>query len=293
MTDHKKNSGKAPSIQFYWKDWLTDTKLLRCSKTAKGVWIDLVCLSCDMPVPGVFLRKNETFSEQKLEENRAFSEQEIVQMVHGKRAENKRCFEQLKAEGVVKQFTNGQYGKAFYVKRVYEDTLLRQKRSEAGKQGGNPEFEKGKPNPYYKQEDNHDHKQEDNQKIDTSSSSSSSPSSSLKSTPLGGKKPPPKKETNPDIRKFIDRYKQYHDKTHANPLDITGGKDAVQVQRLLKTYGFDRLCVLGKAFLDGIDPWANEHGFGIGIFKVRANFVANQLDDDFTPAMRFSKGEAI
>jgi len=33
--------GKAPADQFYWKDWLIDTKHL--SLEAKGAWIDILC----------------------------------------------------------------------------------------------------------------------------------------------------------------------------------------------------------------------------------------------------------
>ena len=64
-------------------------------------------------------------------------------------------------------------------------------RSESGKKGGNPAFEKGRKNPYYdKQKDNPDHNQDnlkkDNQKITSSSSSSTSTSVEEPPTPLGG-----------------------------------------------------------------------------------------------------------
>jgi len=189
----KKNSGKAPSFQFYWKDWLSDTRLLRCSRSAKGAWIDIICLSCDMPVPGVFCEKiAEKISKktQKISKNLVFSEQKIVQMLHGKRAENNRGFAELKSKGIIKQFADGEYAGAFYVKRVYKDALIRKARSDAGKQGGNPEFQEGKPNPYYKQDDKQKDKQKDKQrdkqrdkqKIDTSSSSSSSTANRGKGT---------------------------------------------------------------------------------------------------------------
>ena len=73
----KKNAGKAPSIQFYYKDWLSDQRLKRASKIAKGVWIDLICISCDMEKPGVFC-----------DENGPISEQEILDMLNGNRKEN-------------------------------------------------------------------------------------------------------------------------------------------------------------------------------------------------------------
>lgn len=38
---------KRPSFQFYPADWLSDSKLRRCTFEEKGVWIDLLCLMHD------------------------------------------------------------------------------------------------------------------------------------------------------------------------------------------------------------------------------------------------------
>lgn len=68
-------------------------------------------------------------------------------------------------------------------RRMVRDNAIIEKRREAGKKGGNPNFKRGKPNPYKqkhnqddKQMDNQNDNQADNQKITPSSSSSSSSS---------------------------------------------------------------------------------------------------------------------
>ncbi len=161
----KKNSGKAPSIQWYFKDWLCHARLHLCSFEAKGVWADLISISCTMPTPGMFA-----------DENGPLKEEEILLLLSGKMAEKKRGFEQLKQRNLIKKLDDGTY----YVKRVYHDIKLRQTRRKAGKQGGNPLFELGKSNPYYKTDKQNDNQssekgdnQKDNQKITPSTSTSS------------------------------------------------------------------------------------------------------------------------
>jgi len=121
-----KNSGKAPSIQFYYKDWLEDQRLKRASKKAKGVWIDLIANSCGMPVPGVFADGNDGKTPLK--------RREINGLLTGNRRENREGITELINRGILKRREDG----AFYVKRIYEDMKLRRLRQEAGRKGGNP-----------------------------------------------------------------------------------------------------------------------------------------------------------
>ena len=279
MTDYQKNAGKAPSIQFYWKDWLTDTKLLRCSKLAKGVWIDLICLSCDMPVPGVFWCENESISERKRDENGAFLEQKIIQMLHGKRSENKRGFEQLKQHDIIKQFEDGEYKGAFYVKRVYKDTLLRQRRSDAGKQGGNPKFEKGKPNPYYKQDGKQKISEEDKQKIDASSSSSSSSSTAVKK--IVGADAPTVSVVPTPIEKFIETFCKAYEKRMGVSYLVTNGKDHKLAKDLIEHYGPDKLTEYIEPFfaLPVNDHVIAENGYTVGTFKAKIPKLSIKSND--------------
>lgn len=118
-----KNSGKAPSLQFYFKDWTSDQRLKRASKKAKGVWIDLIALSCDMPKPGVF-KDGETTLKRR----------EILDLLTGNRRENREGFNELVKRKIIKQDDDG----TFYVKRVKRDMELRSIRQECGRKGGNP-----------------------------------------------------------------------------------------------------------------------------------------------------------
>lgn len=149
--EYPKNGGKAPSIQFYYKDWLSDSRLRGVSKIIKGVWIDLICLSCDMIIPGVFSNENGPISEENL-----------LELLDGNPRENKAGFSELKNRHIIKQEADG----TFYVKRVKLDIAIRNERSlasqEAGRKGGNPNFQKGKPNPYYNPKDNPTHNPKDN-----------------------------------------------------------------------------------------------------------------------------------
>jgi hypothetical protein len=131
-----KNSGKAPSIQFYYKDWLTDERLTRASKRAKGVWIDLIAISCDLPTPGVFR-----------DENGSFSGRVVVELLSGSRRENNAGFNELVRRNIIKQDGDG----TFYIKRVKRDMELRRIRRDAGKKGGNPILLNQSPNQNAKQ----------------------------------------------------------------------------------------------------------------------------------------------
>jgi len=121
--DMKKNSGKAPSFQFYPADWIKDGPLQNCSLEARGLWMDLICMSFHYPQWGVFRTQNGTVSETIL-----------LRMCNGNARKLARCFTELKQHNIIKQMEDG----TFYVKRVKEDMELSKKRSEAGKQGGNP-----------------------------------------------------------------------------------------------------------------------------------------------------------
>lgn len=161
----KKNSGKAPSIQFYYKDWLEDQKLKRASKKAKGVWMDLIANSCGMPVPGVFADGNDGKTPLK--------RREINALLTGNRRENREGIAELIRRGILKQRNDG----AFYVKRVYEDMRLRRIRQEAGRKGGNPNLVNQNTN-----------------QVPTPSTSTSSSTSNIRSSCLNNVTPNSKKQ---------------------------------------------------------------------------------------------------
>jgi hypothetical protein len=103
----KQNAGKDPSFQFYWKDWLSDTKLKLVSKRVKGLWMDLICISCDMPVPGVFHNTNS-----------ALTRQQLAVISAGSTRENLYDVGILIDLEILKKFGPDQYDGAFYVPRI-------------------------------------------------------------------------------------------------------------------------------------------------------------------------------
>ena len=48
----KNAKGKAPSFQFYVKDWLSDPELQKAHPTTRGIWINLLCYMWDAPERG-------------------------------------------------------------------------------------------------------------------------------------------------------------------------------------------------------------------------------------------------
>jgi len=61
--------GKLPAFMFYPGDWQKDPCLRRCSKAAKGVWMDLLCLLFECPVRGVFVdARGKPWSDEEIAE---------------------------------------------------------------------------------------------------------------------------------------------------------------------------------------------------------------------------------
>lgn len=48
----KGNKGKAPSVQWYYKDWLSDKKLQMASSSTRGVWMNLLMYMIDCSLNG-------------------------------------------------------------------------------------------------------------------------------------------------------------------------------------------------------------------------------------------------
>lgn len=117
---------KLPSFQFYPGDWLKDPNLRRCTKSARGVWIDMVCLSFECEERGVFAASGEPWPDG-----------DIAAAIGGDIAENLRAIDELLAKGVCSRNNSG----AIFCRRVVRDEQKRRLCSEAGKKGGgNPDL---------------------------------------------------------------------------------------------------------------------------------------------------------
>lgn len=145
---------KQPAFQFYPADWLNDVKLQACSMAAQGLLINMMCLMHQSEKYGYCLINGDKPSIKQLKNLLRVHHKTFIKLI-----------KELLKNGVIKEI-NGVY----YCKRMVQDEAFRQMRRKCGTLGGNPNFKKGKPNPYYF--DN----QKDNQKITPSSSSSSSSS---------------------------------------------------------------------------------------------------------------------
>ncbi len=121
---------KLPAMPFYAGDWLKDPGLRVISKSAKGVWIDMLCLMWECSDRGVLSSGG-----------RSWSDQQIAAAVGGDSGSVAGCLVELLEWGVAHRNSAG----AVYCKRMVRDEEKRHKCSEAGSRGGgNPTF-KGHP----------------------------------------------------------------------------------------------------------------------------------------------------
>ena len=145
---------KRPSFQFYPADWLRDTALRSCSTGARGLWIDMIC----------FMHEGNPYGHLKVG-NKVILSTNLASMVGATLKDVIDWLEELHQAGVYELGEGGQ----IYSKRMVRDEILRNKRAEGGKLGGNPALK-------VNHEDNPKVEIEDKQKPTPSSSSSSSSS---------------------------------------------------------------------------------------------------------------------
>lgn len=114
---------KLPSFQFYPGDWQKDPNLRRCSHSAKGIWIDMLCLMFECDERGVLATAG-----------RPWTREEIAQAVGGDYSQTLSGIEELSVKGVVNLRENG----AYYSRRMVRDEQRRATNIANGRKGGNP-----------------------------------------------------------------------------------------------------------------------------------------------------------
>lgn len=112
---------KLPSFQFYPGDWMKDPNLRRCTRAARGMWMDMLCLMFECEDRGV-LSTDKT----------AWSDEEIASATSGDVKEGISCISELLRKGVAHR---NEYG-AIYSTRMVKDEKVRAERAEAGSKGG-------------------------------------------------------------------------------------------------------------------------------------------------------------
>jgi hypothetical protein len=103
---------KLPGFMFYPGDWQKDPSLRRCSKAAKGVWMDMLCLLFECPDRGVFVDAG----------GRPWGDEEIAAAIGGDIASNLECIAELLAKGVAQRNARG----AIFSRRLVRDEQERQ-----------------------------------------------------------------------------------------------------------------------------------------------------------------------
>lgn len=110
-----------PWSKFFWSDWRTDPNLCRCSKAAKGFWIDCLCLMHECDERGVLSTGGC-----------AWSDGDIAAAVGGDHGTNMACLQELLDKGVAHRNSSG----AVYSRRMVRDAEISRVRADAGSKGG-------------------------------------------------------------------------------------------------------------------------------------------------------------
>lgn len=112
---------KLPSFQFYPGDWMKDPNLRRCSRAARGLWVDILCLMFECEDRGVLATGGEPWSDE-----------DIAAASGGDISEGLSCISELLRKGVAHRNQSG----AIFSKRMVRDEQVRQERIKAGSTGG-------------------------------------------------------------------------------------------------------------------------------------------------------------
>lgn len=152
-------SNKLPAFQWYVGDWRKDPGVQALDYFCRGVWLEILMLMHESDERGVLLLNRKPMPDDALARLLGLDKQKITEVITT-----------LLSYGVASRDNRG----ALINRRMVRDEVLRQARKQAGERGGNPNFAKGKKNPYYR--DNQKDNQKDKQKITPSTSTSSSSS---------------------------------------------------------------------------------------------------------------------
>jgi hypothetical protein len=118
-----------PWSRWFWSDWQNDPNLRRCSKAAKGFWMDLLSLMHECEEPGVMATNGVPWTNEH-----------IASAIVGDPAENLGLLNELIDMGVPSRDEHG----AIYSRRMVRDAEISRVRAEAGSKGGSKQQAKPK-----------------------------------------------------------------------------------------------------------------------------------------------------
>ena len=114
---------KRPSFQFYPGDWQKDAALRMCSVSARGLWIDMLCIM-HQGSPYGYLKVNE----------KVIHVDNLARMVGATTQEVQGWLQELEGAGVFSRDDSG----CIISKRMIRDEQVRSARAAGGVLGGNP-----------------------------------------------------------------------------------------------------------------------------------------------------------
>lgn len=117
-----------PFLQFYTRDWRSDTRLRACSFAARGLWIEMMAIMHEAAYCGVLAVGNDRLTERNL------AAIAIQTGAPGGAAEVRKLLAELKRNGVYSIADDG----AIYSRRMVRDEEKRVRNRENGRRGGNP-----------------------------------------------------------------------------------------------------------------------------------------------------------
>ncbi len=115
-------------MKFYPADWQADVELRFCSLSARGLWLELLCIMQKAEPEGYLLVGGKPPSTKKLALLCGAPERQIKKHLH-----------ELENAGV---FSRDEAGN-IYSRRILRDTEKAKKDSDNGRSGGNPKLRKG------------------------------------------------------------------------------------------------------------------------------------------------------
>ena len=110
-----------PYFPFYPGDWMKHPGLRRCSRQAKGAWVDMLCLMFECEDRGVLATGGEPWSDE-----------DIAAAIGGDVSEGLACISELLRKGVAHRNQTG----AIFSPEMIRDEQIRRARAKAGRTGG-------------------------------------------------------------------------------------------------------------------------------------------------------------
>lgn len=124
--------GARPWSKFFWNDWRGDPGLRASSLSARGLWIEMLCIAAEADPTGYVLVNGRTPSTT-----------DLARMTGEPEAVIQSALEELDRNGVFSRDRKGR----IYSRRLVRDEKSFQINHKNGKMGGNPSLSKQRENP--------------------------------------------------------------------------------------------------------------------------------------------------